>query len=244
SIIIFLSGLILSLLFIHPLPKNLRREFISMLSFQNCGYLPMNIAFFLFSPPIKKIFLVYTFLYILGFDILMWSIGSFLIFKKGEEKFKISSLFTPPILGIISALLIIILKAQKFIPQFIIDTARMIGETSFVLSMIILGGWLAKNKSINKVDIPILAKISILKLMVIPLLFFLLITIYKPNPLLGLFILLQASMPSAASLPIVVNLRKANSEFTSQGVFLTHLISIFSVPFWLNLYIMIFPLEL
>ena len=38
--------------------------------------------------------------------------------------------------------------------------------------------------------------------------------------LFGLFIILEASMPSAASLPIVVDLRNGNSAFVSKGVFL------------------------
>ena len=51
------------------------------------------------------------------------------------------------------------------------------------------------------------------------------------------FIVLEAAMPSAASLPLVVNLRGANSEFASQGVFLTHLLCIFTVPIWLGIFL-------
>jgi predicted permease len=54
--------------------------------------------------------------------------------------------------------------------------------------------------------------------------------------LLGFFIVLQAAMPSAVSLPIVANLRKADSEFISQAVLFTHIFSIATVPVWLGLY--------
>ena len=53
----------------------------------------------------------------------------------------------------------------------------------------------------------------------------------------GLFIVIQTAMPSAVSLPIVVNLHKADSEFVSQGVLLTHILSIFTIPLWVGLYL-------
>jgi predicted permease len=53
---------------------------------------------------------------------------------------------------------------------------------------------------------------------------------------LGLFIVMQAAMPSAVSLPLLANLRKADSEFISQSVLFTHIISIVTVPLWLGLY--------
>jgi predicted permease len=43
-------------------------------------------------------------------------------------------------------------------------------------------------------------------------------------------------MPSAASLPIVAQIYKADNNFISQGVFLTHLFSIFTIPIWFSLW--------
>jgi predicted permease len=54
--------------------------------------------------------------------------------------------------------------------------------------------------------------------------------------LFGLFIILEASMPSAASLPIITNIRKGDSEFVSRGVFFTHLVSMITIPLWLELF--------
>jgi len=54
---------------------------------------------------------------------------------------------------------------------------------------------------------------------------------------------LQAAMPSAVSLPIVADLNGADSEFVSQGVFFTHILSIFTIPLWLGLYLKISELN-
>ncbi len=240
SFLIFLVGLILGGSSSVFIPQNVRREFISLVSFQNCGYLPMNIAMFLFSSPLRERFLVYIFLYVLGFNILIWSVGSFFIFKKKKEDFKISSLFTPPIISVILAVICVYCNGKRFIPEVVLSPMRMLGNTSFPLSMIILGAWLSKSRlrCVYEEIFPILGVI-VLKLIVMPLLAFMFVWKYKVYSLLGLFILLEFSMPSAVSLPIVVNLRKANSEFTSRGVFFTHFFSIFTLPLWLHLFLKI-----
>ncbi|MFO8052400.1 MAG: AEC family transporter [Candidatus Omnitrophota bacterium] len=245
SFVVFLSGLILSILISWGRNKTKKREFFSVVSFQNAGYLPMNIAYFLFAKELKNEFLVYVFLYLLGYNILMWSIGSFFIFKKKNESFRFKSLLKPPVTGTLFALLLIYTHTARFVPSVLLSPIKMIGETSFVLSMIILGCWLAK---IEIKDIYrrwfILLEASFLKLIVLPFLVFLAVLRFEFFSLLGLFIILEAAMPSAASLPIVVNMRGADSKFVSQCVFITHLFSIGTIPLWLGLYLKFTPFSL
>lgn len=238
SLLIFFTGFSLGWLFSRRMPQRYQREFISTVSFQNCGYLPMTIAYFLFSAGVKDKFLVYVFLYTFGFNIILWSIGSFFIFKEKGHIFNWKSFFTPPVTGVLLAVFLVYTHLFRFIPSTLLVPVKMIGDTSFVFSMIILGCWLAR------VDIHgfykkiiVMGKISFLKLGILPLLCLLILLKLKIFSLFGFFILLQTTMPAAASLPIVVNLRGADSEFVSQGVFITHLLSIFTVPFWLGTYL-------
>lgn len=238
SVGIFAAGYILGFAGSFWRGHKFKREFASMVSFQNAGYLPINIAFFLFPPGVREKFLVYTFLNLLGFNIIMWSVGSFFIFKKKGERFRLKSIFTPPITGTIIALALIYSRAANFIPSVVISPIKMVGEVSFALSMIILGSWLAKIKlkGVSK-RLFFVGEASFLKLIVLPLLFLIGVIKLEVSSLLGLFIILQAAMPSAASLPIIVNMRGADSEFVSQGVLLTHLLSIVTIPLWLGLYL-------
>ncbi|UCD15878.1 MAG: AEC family transporter [Candidatus Omnitrophota bacterium] len=241
SFFVFFAGIILGLLFsFKPIVGANRREFISGVSFQNAGYLPMNIAVFLFPPDLREKFLVYIFLYLLGFNIIMWSVGSYFIFKSKGDNFKLKSIFTPPVLSTVAAVILVYTSASSFIPHIILVPMRMIGDTSFVFSMIILGCWLAQ-VSMRGVyrRLICLGWLSFLKLMVMPLIFLVFIIKFGIFSLLGLFILLQAAMPSAASLPIIVDLRGADSEFISKGVFITHLLSIFTIPFWVGIFLQV-----
>lgn len=235
---IFLGGCALCFIVSSKRSHKLKREFTSLVSFQNAGYLPMNIAFFLFPSGIREEFLVYIFLYLLGFNIIMWSVGSFFIFKKKGEEFRLKSILTPPIIGTAAALLLVYVNIAKFIPSWIITPVKMVGEVSFVFSMIVLGCWLAKVKlyGISK-RLFLVGEAAFLKLIILPFLVLAGLIKFEIFSLLGVFIILQAAMPSAASLPIIVNLRDADSEFVSQGVFITHVLSIFTIPVWLGLYL-------
>jgi predicted permease len=238
SFIIFFVGLILGIIFSFKTAGLRRREFISQVSFQNSGYLPMNIAFFLFSGVVKDQFLVYTFLYLLGFNIIIWSVGSFFIFRQKGQKFQLRSIFNSPVIGASAAILFVYLKLSHFLPEIILGPMRMVGNTSFVLSMIILGGWLAqvRVKSAYK-NLLCIGWLSVIKLIIMPLIFFVFIVKFQIFSLIGLFILMQAAMPSATSLPIIASLRGGDSEYVSQGVFLTHLLSIFTIPLWVGMFL-------
>ena len=238
SVSIFLLGYALGFIGSFRRGHKFKKEFISVVSFQNGGYLPINIAFFLFPPGMREKFFVFTFLYLLGFNIIMWSVGSSFIFKREGERFKLKSLFIPPITSTIVSLLLVYTHMAKFIPSLIISPMKMVGETSFVLSAVILGCWLAKIelKGFSR-RLFLVSEAAIFKLIILPLIFLLGVISFKIFSLLGLFMVLQAAMPTAVSLPIVANLRGADSEFVSQGVFLTHILSIFTIPLWLGLYI-------
>ena len=240
SLLIYFVGFLLAAIFHFKRNHGLKREFIALVSFQNAGYLPINIGLFLLSGVLRDQFLVYIILYLLGFNILMWSIGSFFIFKQRGEKFAHRSIFTPPVIGSLLGLIVIYLNISQYIPEVILVPVSMIGETGFVLSMIILGCWLAKISLKGlKEKLGIIMGATILRLIVVPFIFLIGVIKLEIFSLLGLFIMFEAAMPSAVSLPIVATIRGGDSEFLSQGVLVTHILSIITVPVWLGIFLAI-----
>lgn len=238
SFAIFGISFILGYIFSFKRSHELKKEFTSIVSFQNCGYLPLSMAAFLFPENMREKFIIYTFLYVVGFDIIFWSVGTYFIFRKKGERLKVKSIFTPPIIATILALIFVYSGMAEFIPQILLSPVKMIGDTSFVLSMLILGCWLARIDTASlRNKLPIVLEASALKLLVIPIIFLFLTIKFDISSLFGLFVIIQAAMPSAVSLPIVVNLHKADSEFVSQGVLITHVFSIFTIPLWVGLYL-------
>ena len=238
SVAIFAGGCLLGLIFSSILRGRLRQEIVCCVSLQNSGYLPMSLAVFLFPPALREEFLVYIFLYLLGFDVIMWSIGSFFIFKRKGQRFRLASLVTPPVAAILAALILIYTRADRFLPEIVLAPMRRVGELSFVLSMLVLGSWLAKVdvRGLRRYVFPVIG-VAVFKLVVLPFIFLAGTLTLGITSLTGLFIVLQAAMPSAATLPVVGQMHGADNEFISQAVFLTHLISIITIPIWLNLYL-------
>ncbi|MBN2119900.1 MAG: AEC family transporter [Candidatus Omnitrophica bacterium] len=239
SIVIFLVGLTLGILYTWLVKdKSFSKETIALLAFQNCGYLPMNIVYFLFSSPQKDELLGYIFLYILGFNILMWSVGSFFIFKKKSENFDLKSLLNPPVLAIIIALAVRRIIPAGMLPEVMLSPMKMIGHMSFALSMLVLGAGLSRAgfSQINNRLLLNTVVISTLKLVAVPFIFIILVANLKIAGLLGLFIILEAAMPSAASLPIVTKWKGADFGYASQIVFFTHVFSLITVPFWIRVF--------
>jgi hypothetical protein len=238
SIAFFALGLILALCFSARLKKKVKKEFLSLVSFQNCGYLPMNLALFLFSSGAQREqFLNYVFLYLLGFNLLIWSIASYLIFKEKGDSFNYRSLFTPPVISVIAALIFVYSNKVDLLPGVFIDTLSLVGKVAFFLSMFVLGGWLAASRIKVRSQLLVLLRANFIKLILLPLITIFIVVNFKIYSLLGLFLVIQASMPAAASLPIVADLRGGNREFISRGVFLSHVLSIITIPFWIKLFL-------
>ena len=238
SVVIFLLGWTVSLLIYHG--KMLHSEFAGLVSFQNCGYLPLTITVFLLSAESAGQFQVYIFLYLLGFNVLMWSVGSYFLFRHSKEKFGLKTLLSPPVSGTILALLFVYTGTAKWLPQIILSPMKMIGDMTFVLSAIVLGGWLAQvNLKGIKEHLYPLVLASIARLVIIPAIFFIVVMYAKMYSLIGLFVILIAAMPSAISLPVVVNMKNGDTDFVSQGVFITHVAGILTITFWLGLFLTI-----
>ncbi len=237
SLIIFSAGFVLAFP-IYGIKRSVpKKEFTMLVAFQNCGYLPMSLSLFLFPQITHQKFLVLIFVYLVGFNILMWSGGvSFLSRRKGE-KFKLKYIFTPPVVGVIFSFLIVISGLKKYIPPLIIETASLVGNTTFVLSMVVLGIFLWDERKFLKRNVFKLALLSsALKLIALPGLGLIILNHLSLDPLLKIFIFIQLCMPSAASLPIVSSWAGSNKGFMASGVFLSHILSIFTIPGWLVIF--------
>lgn len=237
---IFIAGVLaagLPVLFLKRLPH--KQEIVGLAAFQNCAYIPMNIALFIKEPVFRDKFLLYVFLYTAGFNLLMWSIGSFLVFKKEKERFDPGTLFSPPVSSVFVSLAVVLTGLVRFIPGVLLSSIKTVGEASFFLSLLLLGSALSlidvhifRKKSI----LIALAAVTFIKLLVVPLLVHVVDMQLAMRGILGFFILVQAAMPAAVSLIVVGAYRKADVQFLSAGIFLTTVVSVVTIPLWLNMY--------
>jgi predicted permease len=190
---------------------------------------------------------IYIFLFLLGFNLVMWSVGVYMLrVGKTKEFFqedimrqkgqnKLGSLFSPPVIAVIFSLVFIFFNLNKFFPQVLFKPLRMVGDCTLPLAMFIVGGNLAEIhlSNINKKAIIL---IVLAKLIILPLFGLLFITRFNFSELIGLLILLELSMPPATSLSLIIRHYKKQDLLISQGIFFGHIASIITIPLFLSLY--------
>ena len=237
SIVITLAGFGVGAAFLKVIKeKGKKIQFLSLVSFQNSGYLPMALITTL---PIKAgmadTLFIYLFLFLLGFNLVIWSVGVYLLTAKRTARFELGSLFSPPVIATLLSLLLISLKVQYIIPEAFVKSLKTLGDCTVPLAMVIVGGNLAMVR-LSHVDAKAVGWIVFLKNVLLPGLGILLINWLKLPYLLGLLIILELCMPPATSLSVIIRHYKKEDLLISQGVFFGHMISVVTIPLFLSLY--------
>jgi len=240
SFIISLCGFILGYILLRLNGGRIGRwrEFLSLSTFQNSGYLVFPLIIALLPKDRADVMLIYLFLFLLGFNILIWSLGVYLLSAHKRKGFELGSLFSPTVVAILLGFLFVWLRIDRVVPDVVIRPFKLIGECTIPLAMLVVGGNLALiNFSKAQVEKGALFNVILGKLVLLPVLALFIVYKFKPAPLIGLLIIIEAAVPSATSLSLIS--RHYNTEggdFIGQGIFWTHLLSIFTVPLFLSLF--------
>ncbi len=236
SIAITAVGLVVGLLFVGLIkgPQH-KLQFLSLVGFQNSGYLPLALVAALLPKEKVDTMFIYLFLFLLGFNLVIWSAGVYMLTFTRTKKFELGSLFSPPVIAAVSSLLFIFFGLNKFVPEALLRPLRMVGDCTLPLAMFVVGGNLAQIH-LGQVDKKAIFFIGLAKLVILPLLGLGLILKFKFPELIGLLIMMQLSMPSAATLSLIVRHYKREDSLISQGVFFSHVLSLLTMPVFLSLY--------
>jgi len=216
--------------------SDLRKEVMCSCGFQNAGYLPMNLILFSFAGVLEDRLLVYLFLFIMGFNTLMWSLIPLFLSGKLNKAFNIKIFLNPPVVTIIFSLIWVALLGKNTLPPVLMDPIKHLGQASFSIAMITLGAYLCRYKAYELRDKKpvigsIVAKLGIFPILVLVLLRFIPIGMdYK------FFLFLQAIMPTAVSLVVIGSYTGADNRFFAATIFYTHIAAILTMPLWLYVF--------
>ncbi|MGD0336684.1 MAG: AEC family transporter [Candidatus Omnitrophota bacterium] len=213
----------------------IRIQFLSLVAFQNSGYLPLALVAAMLAKVTAGTMFIYIFLFLLGFDLIMWSWGVYLLAHAGKKKFELFSLFSPPVIADLVSLALIFFGLNKFIPEVILNPVGMIGNCTLPLAMFIVGGNIA-SIHLGYIDKKAMFLMSLAKLVILPLLGLVFLLKFRlPEPM-GLLVLMQLAMPPATSLSVIIRHYRKEDYLISQGVFFGHILSLLTIPLFLSLY--------
>lgn len=232
--IIFL-GVLVSGLFLWLIgDKESKRQFLSLVMFQNSGYLPLPLMAAYLTIPDSSTMFIYIFLFLTGFNLLMWSIGVHLLNYHPQKRFELTSLFSPPVIAVLVGLLFVALNWARFLPAVLLSPMSMLGDSTLPLALLVVGGNLASFK-IKHIQIKPMLSLILAKLVIMPLIGLWIAAQFQLGHLLGLLLVTQLAMPSATSLSVITSGFQKKDILISQGIFITHLVSIVTIPIFLSL---------
>jgi predicted permease len=241
-------GLALSLLASFLVKKEIRSEFTIGLFYQNGLFFPVLIIVGLFGG--ANAYLVPVFLFTIFHPSMIFSTFT-LFFGKRVQKEKLNwrRIVNPVLVATVVGLVIGIVSANEYIPEFLITIATMVGAIATPLFMLILGGniyndLMYKGDSKRRWYTGEVVKFVVIKNVVFPLIFLALLLWLRPNSTIALIVMLQAAVPPVTAIPILVERCGGNRTIASQFVVASFVFSILSIPAFLYLFSRFFPIPL
>ncbi len=210
-------------------------QFLSLAGFQNSGFLPLALITVLLPGGEADRMLIYLFLFLMGFNLVMWSLGVYMLSFHKNKKFELGSLFSPPVIATMLGLIFILLGLNRIIPEFIIKPLKVTGNCTVPIALLVVGGNLAQIHLGKIYKRAVFLAVSV-KLILLPALGVLLTVWLKLPALIGLLVVMQLAMPSATSLSVIIRHYKKEDLLISQGIFFSHLASVATIPVFLSLY--------
>ena len=222
--------------------KTDKLQFLSLVAFQNSGYLPLAIAAAIFTGQQANDIFIFIFLFLLGFDLVAWSLGIYMLTYEKQVKFKLRSLFSSPVTANLTSLALIALGLNKFIPDVLFKPLSLVGNCTLPLAMLVVGGNVALVQ-LKNIDREVTFIFLLGKLIILPLLGLVIVLKFALPHLLGFLIVMQLSMPSATSLSVIIRRFNKQDVLISQGVFFSHIIGLLTIPLFLSLYLFLVMLK-
>lgn len=191
--------------------------------------LPVNLALF------GNKSMPYVLLYYIANTTFFWTLGVYCISKDTPAKHgsilskaTIKRIVSPPLLGFIAAVILILLKIE--LPLFIMDTCKYLGNLTTPLSMIFIGISIhsvkLKELKIDKDVLGILAG----RFLVCPLVMFIVLLLMPMPELMKKVFIMQSAMPVMTNAPIIAKVYGADSNYAAVMVTLSTILSMITIP--------------
>lgn len=219
--------------FFLKIDKNKKGTFISMFFLSNCVFIgiPVNIALFgEKSTPYALLFYIAT-------AVAFWTVGAYGISKDGMSgKVKMFSMenakriLSPSFIAFLLG--ITILLFNLYVPKFILDSCKYIGNMTTPLAMFFIGMTIY-NVDFSKFKLTKeIIGVLVGRFVVCPLVIFLLCTYLKVPLLMDKVFIIQASMPVMSNTAIVAKNYGADYVYASIVTAITTMLSMFFIPIY------------
>ncbi len=209
-----------------------KRTFAYSVGIYNYGYVPIPLTILLFDKETVGVLFVHN----VGVELAMWTVG-LMVLTGGEMRSFWRHMLNPPIIAIALGLSLNLSDSADLVPQSVLTAADMLGNCAIPIGLMLVGATIADYLHQFQATWrwPLMGWGSVLRLLLLPVLF-LTLGYFVPGSIeLKRVIVIQAAMP-AASLPIILAKHYGGDPNTAlQVVLATSLLGLLSIPTWIAL---------
>lgn len=239
-----------------PKLQPFKRVGMALSTFGNSGMLPLTLIelFPLTLPVISERFgtttpLLYVGTYLLVLSPLLWSVGNFLITGKGKLP-KIRELVTPPLIGILAGLSVVMLGLQPILFDnrlpfyYLVKSFERFGAITYPTILVCLGAMIARiqfQKENRKELLSLATLVSAIRFLILPGIFLLLywgvIQRFDLSPAQKWVIFLETHLPPASNLSMMAAQAGMKEDQVSFTILITYLVYMLMLPVYLLIFL-------
>jgi malate permease and related proteins len=228
----FAGMLIAALVFWRDLPE--KKDLIPVSAIQNAAFVILPIGMVLVPGDFER-FALYTFLYLVFFSPLLWSVGKVLATGGSLGAISWRSFLTPPLIANLAALALVLTGTQHLVPATAEASIKLLGSATIPVATFVLGGSLGALTHRFRHHLADAAKSLAVKFILIPLGTVLVLratNLRETDPTLALMLVLQGASAPATNIVLQINTYGGNIERTGTIILLGYLTAILAMPFW------------
>ena len=225
-----------ALLFRGQLPG--KSDMLPLAGMQNAGYLVLPVGLALY-PESFDTFAVYVFLFILGFNPILWSLGKILVTGGTSQQPRLRDLVSPPLLANVIGIGAALGGASRILPKPALDAVNLIGSAAIPVAMVVLGAVLGGVSVRLRAHIGDALRSMAVKYVALPLIAVLVLyatRLYLANPLLAEFFVIEAAAAPAVALVLQVRVYGGNEQRVGTVMFLSYIACTIALPAWVAIW--------
>lgn len=201
-----------------------KRTMAVLCAMPNTGFMGFPVVFAVLG----ETGLAYAVLYDVGVTIAFCSVAIMALQGRSVQKGSWRGLINPALIATVLAIASNWLRVE--IPEVVLTPLQIMGNATIPLAMLIMGYLLSGLKVNWRMLDRDLALVCFCKLLLSPLVAYLLMLPLNLNPVVRMVVLMQAAMPSMSSTPVLVEKHGGDGEFAVMAVFLTTILSVITIP--------------
>lgn len=211
---------------VFHMPQEFKKLYRALGMFGNIGFMGIPILTSIFP----KNGIVYIGVVTIIDQLLLWTVGVQLTAGESSDKksFVWKKMINPVVVAVLLSIMFVLMGWK--LPAFINKAFTNVGGTATSLALIYLGGVFASMRILDCVKKIEFYGITIVKMLIFPICFFMLLRLFPINQELCVTMALLTGMPSMSSLVMMAGKNDSGGEYMAGGVLVTTVLSLITLP--------------